>query len=61
MYQWKEYNFKSYTKFIVLRIDAFQTEIMDECNLDPADQTSIDKFLQRYIHNDNYHIVKIEM
>lgn len=51
---------KPYVKYLVLKIDMFQSEIVDEMNFDPNDEFAIAIFTRKY-KADCYQIVAIDM
>lgn len=55
-----KYEIKPYVKYIVLYIDMFQTEIVDEQNFDPEDAFAIAAFKRKY-RDDCYRIVVVEI
>lgn len=59
MNKYKEYEIVPFTKVIVLKIDPFMSEIIDECNFDVDDEVGIGKFTRQYIGRDDCHIVRL--
>lgn len=53
-------NMVPYAKFIVLKVDMFQTEIIDEKNFDFKDIFGIESFKRKY-DNSKYKIIRIDM
>ncbi len=52
---------KPYVKYLALKVDIFQCEIVDEKNFDPNDKKGIQDFVQKYSRDDFYSIVSIDM
>ena len=44
-YIMREYPFKKWVKYIVLKVGIFESEIIDEQNFDAADEMGIMKFI----------------
>lgn len=57
----REYILTEWVKYIVLRIGLFESEIIDEENFAVTDKFGIMRFKQKYIRNDDYVIVEVEM
>lgn len=57
----REYVLTEWVKYIVLRVGLFESEIIDEENFSAIDEFGIMRFKQKYIQNDDYVIVRIEM
>ena len=53
-------NMIPYVKYLVLKIDMFQTEIIDEKNFDPEDEFTIGIFKKKY-RDPKFTIVKVTM
>ncbi|NBI91498.1 hypothetical protein D3Z45_13195 [Lachnospiraceae bacterium] len=60
-YVMREYVLTEWVKYIVLRVGLFESEIIDEENFAATDELGIMMFKQKYIRNDDYVIVKVEM
>lgn len=60
-YAMREYLLTEWVKYVVLRIGLFESEIIDEENFAATDKLGIMIFKQKYIRNDDYVIVRIEM
>ena len=60
-YVMREYILTEWVKYIVLRVGLFESEIIDEENFAATDELGIMMFKQKYIRNDDYVIVKVEM
>ena len=56
-----EYEFKPYVKYLAVRIDIFQSELIDEQNFAADDTKGISDFIRKYNRYDNCDIVSIEM
>lgn len=56
-----ELSLKDFVKYIVIRVDLFESEIIDEQNFDAEDIFGIMKFKHKYIRNDYCMIVEVEM
>lgn len=56
-----ELTLKDFVKYIVIRIDLFESEIIDEQNFDANDVFGIMKFKHKYSRNDYCMIVEVEM
>lgn len=52
---------KPYVKYLVIKVDMFQSELIDEMNFDPNDKENIATFIAKYNEYDNLYIVRIEM
>lgn len=52
---------KDFVKYIVIRVDLFESEIIDEQNFDTEDVIGIMRFKHKYIRNDCYMIIEVEM
>ena len=57
----KELSLKDFVKYIVIRVDMFESEIIDEQNFDAEDVFGIMKFKHKYIQNDYCMIIEVEM
>ena len=57
----REYILTEWVKYVVLRIGIFESEIIDEENFAATDELGIMMFKQKYIRNDDYVIVRVEM
>lgn len=57
----KEYYLTEWVKYVVLKVGLFESEIIDEENFAVTDELGIMRFKQKYIRNDDYVIVRIEM
>lgn len=51
---------KPYVKYMVIKIDMFQSELVDEMNFDPNDEFAIATFKRKY-KDDCYQIVIVDM
>ena len=60
-YVMREYILTEWVKYIVLRVGLFESEIIDEENFAVTDKFGIMRFKQKYIRNDDYVIVEVEM
>ena len=60
-YVMREYILTEWVKYIVLRVGLFESEIIDEENFAVTDEFGIMRFKHKYIRNDDYVIVKVEM
>lgn len=60
-YIMREYPFKKWVKYIVLKVGIFESEIIDEQNFDAADEMGIMKFKRKYIKDDECVLVEVEM
>ena len=56
-----EYICKDYIKLVVLKVNPFWSEIVDEKNFCPHDTYGIQQFKQKYIGRDDCVLVRIEM
>lgn len=52
---------QSYVKYVVLKIDIFESEIIDEKNFGIYEEFEIMRFKKKYINRDDCVIVKVEM
>ena len=50
-----------FVKYVVLKVDLFETEIIDEQNFDAEDEVGIMRFKRKYNHMDECMIVRIDM
>ncbi len=57
----RTFQLKSYVKYIVLKIDIFESEIIDEQNFSSDDTFSITRFKKKYSRRDDCMIVEVEM
>lgn len=57
----RELEIQPFVKYIVLKIDIFGSEIIDEQNFGIDEDFAIMKFKKKYIRRDDCVIVKIEM
>ena len=57
----RELEMKPFVKYVVLKVDLFETEIIDEQNFTYEDKVGIMKFKRKYNRADEYMIVKIDM
>lgn len=55
------YECRPYLKIVVLKIDTFASEIIDERNFSPEDKALISDFKRPYLRRDDCQIVEIEM
>ncbi|TCL55921.1 hypothetical protein EDD76_11355 [Kineothrix alysoides] len=53
--------YKPYLKLIVVKVDHFNSEIIDERNFGYDEDGKINKFKHKYVRNDNYTILSIDM
>lgn len=53
--------YKPYLKLIVVKVDHFNSEIIDERNFGCDEESKINEFKNKYIRNDNYTILSIDM
>ncbi len=53
--------YKPYLKLIVVKVDHFNSEIIDERNFGCDEENKINEFKDKYIRNDNYTILSIDM
>jgi hypothetical protein len=53
--------YKPYLKLIVVKVDHFNSEIIDERNFAYDEESEINKFKHKYVRNDNYTILSIDM
>ena len=60
-YIMREYPFKKWVKYIVLKVGIFESEIIDEQNFDAADEMGIMTFKRKYIKDDECVLVEVEM
>lgn len=60
-YAMKEYLLTEWVKYVVLKIGLFESEIIDEENFAADDELGILRFEQKYIRNDDYVVVRVEM
>lgn len=60
-YAMKEYYLTEWVKYVVLKVGLFESEIIDEENFAVTDELGIMRFKQKYIRNDDYVIVRVEM
>lgn len=60
-YAMREYLLTEWVKYVVLRIGLFESEIVDEENFAATDELGIMMFKQKYIRDDDYVIVRVEM
>ncbi len=56
-----ELTLKVFVKYIAIKVDMFESEIIDEQNFDAEDIFGIMKFKHKYIRDDCYMIVEVEM
>lgn len=56
-----ELEMKPFIKYIVLKVDLFESEIIDEINFGINEEYKILKFKEKYIRRDDCILVKIEM
>ena len=54
-------NYNDYIKLIVLKINPFFSEIIDEKNFNITEEFAIAQFKRKYINRDDCVIVKIDM
>lgn len=54
-----EYKIKNYVKLLCVRIDHFESQIVDECNTDNFEE--IEQFIYKYQKQKNLKIVIIQM
>lgn len=57
----KQFHMKPFQKYVVLKVDLFESEIIDECNFGSEDTEEIMRFQRKYIHRDDCVLVKIQM
>ena len=57
----KRFEVQDFVKYIVLKVDIFETEIIDERNFGIDEEFEIMKFKKEYIRRDDCVIVKIDM
>ena len=55
-----EFYLNPYVKCVVLKIDMFQTEVVDEQNFDPDDVFGIRAFKKKY-DGSQYRVIEIDM
>lgn len=55
-----EFYLKPFIKCIALKIDMFQTDVVDEQNFDPNDVFGIREFRKKY-RSSQYRLVEIDM
>ncbi len=60
-YVMREYPLKKWVKCIVLKIGVFESEIIDEQNFDAEDEAGILKFKRKYMRDDAFVLVEVEM
>lgn len=56
-----ELTLKDFVKYIVIRVDMFESEIIDEQNFDAEDVFGIMKFKHKYIRDNCCIIIEVEM
>jgi len=56
-----EFKIRPFTKCVVLKLDIFETHIIDEANFSISDKEGVEKFLSKYIDNDDYIVVEVDM
>ena len=57
----REYILTEWVKYVVLKVGLFESQIIDEENFAATDELGIMRFKQKYIRNDDYVIVRVEM
>lgn len=57
----KQIILKPFVKYIVLKIDLFESEIIDEANFAIDDEFNIKKYKRKYMDRDDCFIVKVDM
>lgn len=57
----KEYEIQPFIKYVVLKVDIFESEIIDERNFGIDEEFAIMKFKRKYIKRDDCVIVKVEV
>ncbi|WP_285945909.1 hypothetical protein [Thomasclavelia cocleata] len=60
-YVMREYILTEWVKYVVLKVGLFESQIIDEENFAATDELGIMRFKQKYIRNDDYVIVRVEM
>lgn len=60
-YVMREYYLTEWVKYVVLKVGLFESQIIDEENFAATDELGIMRFKQKYIRNDDYVIVRVEM
>ncbi len=57
----KEFEIQPFVKYVVLKVDIFGSEIIDERNFGIDEDFAIMQFKKKYIKRDDCVIVKVEM
>lgn len=54
-------NMKPFVKYVILKVDLFESEIIDERNFAVDEKFEIARFTRKYIYRDDCVIVKVDM
>lgn len=57
----REFEIEPYVKYVVLKIDAFETTIIDERNFNYEELLEIARFKREYKNRDDCIVVKVNM
>lgn len=53
-----EITLRPFIRCIILKVDMFETHIINEANFSPSDEAGIEKFTSQYIDDDNYVVIQ---
>ncbi len=57
----KTLELQPFIKYVVLKVDLFESEIIDEQHFDPSDEVGIARLKRKYNRRDDCVLVRIEM